>query len=343
MINRKDRFKMKLMFRRTILFIVLGSFTVIMSGQQVPAFSQYIMNGFMVNPSLAGRDGFTTVNLTIREQWLGVKNAPGTYVASFQSTLLKDSYILKSLGIRKKVSRPSKPSRVGLGGTLFKDNNGIIGRTGLKFDYAYHIPLGKKLDGQDDFSMGLGLVAYQFALNTGDLQNSYADDPYLSSYDKSVFITDFSFGASYTSSKYFLGFSMTNLLRGRLVFGNSADNKYGEIGHYFLTGGFNIPVSKDWSVKPSAFIKSSDLITRVAQMDLTTRVFYKENYWGGISYRTGDAVILLMGLRYDKFYFANSIDFITSDMNSRSFGSVEFTVAMKFGESSRRYRWLNAF
>lgn len=331
------------MLSRTILTLVLGSVAGVLSGQQVPSFSQYIMNGFMVNPSLAGRDGFTTVNLTVREQWIGMKHAPGTYVASFQSTLLKNSYISKSNKIRRKVSRPSKPSRIGYGGSLFKDNNGIVGRTGMKLDYAYHIPLGKKLDGQDDLSMGLGMVAYQFLLNTGDLQNSYDDDPYLQSYDKSVFITDFSFGASYTSSNFYVGFSMTNLLRGNLVFGNDADNKYGELGHYFLTGGFNIPVNREWSVKPSAFIKTSDLLTRVVQMDFTTRVFYKENYWGGLSYRTGDALIFLMGFRYDKFYFANAIDFIMTDMSIKSFGSVEFTVAMKFGESSRRYRWLNAF
>ena len=32
--------------------------------QQVPMYSQYIMNGFLINPSFAGRDGYTTVNLT---------------------------------------------------------------------------------------------------------------------------------------------------------------------------------------------------------------------------------------------------------------------------------------
>jgi len=38
-------------------------------------------------------------------------------------------------------------------------------------------------------------------------------------------------------------------------------------------------------------------------MDLTARVFYKEDYWAGVSYRTGDAIIVLIGLKYDRFYF----------------------------------------
>lgn len=313
------------------------------SGQQIPAFSQYIMNGYLVNPSLAGRDGFTTVNFTAREQWIGIANAPSTYVASFQSTWLRNSFMSKSHSVRRKVSRPSKPSRVGYGASLFTDNNGIIRRSGLKADYAYHIPLGKRLDGQSDFSLGLGLVTYQFALRTDELQHSYQDDPYLSTFDKSLFVTDFNFGASYTAQKYYVGFSMTNILRGSLIFGNNSDNKFGELGHFFLTGGLNIPLSRDWSIKPSAFIKSSDMILKVIQMDLTSRVFYRENYWGGLSYRTGDAIIVLMGFHYDKFYFANAFDLTLSDMRNRSRGSLEFSIAMKFGESSRRYRWLNAF
>jgi len=52
--------------------------------QQVPMYSQYIMNGFLINPSFAGRDGYTTVNLTVREQWVGMNGAPSTYAASFR-------------------------------------------------------------------------------------------------------------------------------------------------------------------------------------------------------------------------------------------------------------------
>jgi type IX secretion system PorP/SprF family membrane protein len=312
-------------------------------GQQVPLFSQYIMNGFLVNPSLAGRDGYTTVNLTVREQWMGVKDAPSTYAASFQTALLRNSYISRSKPVRRKASRPSKPSNVGLGGYLFSDNNGIIKRTGFQFDYAYHIPMGRTREGQNDLSLGLGLVTYVYTVNLDKLKYSYADDPFLNTFDRSVFITDFNFGASYTSSKYYVGFSMTNILRGALVYGNTGENKMGELGHYFLTGGYNFVINRDWSIKPSAFIKSSDLVFKSIQIDLTGRVFYKENYWAGISYRSGDAIIGMFGLRYDKFYFGYAFDFTLTDIRKQSYGSMEITLAVKFGESARRFKWLNAF
>jgi type IX secretion system PorP/SprF family membrane protein len=136
---------------------------------------------------------------------------------------------------------------------------------------------------------------------------------------------------------------MTNILRGSLIYGNNSENKRGEKGHYFLTGGTSIQLSRDWSIKPSTFIKASDLVMKSMQMDLTARVFYKDNYWAGLSYRTSDAFIVLFGLRYDKFYIANAFDFTTTAIKKSSFGSYEISLAMKFGDSNRKYRWLNAF
>jgi len=331
--------------QRNIFFSILLTFCFgLATGQQVPVYSQYIMNGFLINPSLAGRDGYTSVNLTVREQWIGVKGGPSTYAASFQTSLLQNSFISRSPFIRRKPIRPSKPGRVGIGGYLFNDNNGIMRRTGLQADYSYHIPMGMNRDGsQNDLAFGLGLVAYQFAINMNNLKYSYIDDPYLNSYDKAVIITDFNFGTSYASSRYYLGFAMTSILRGSLVFGNSSENKMGELGHYFFTGGVNIPIDRDWTLKPSAFIKSSDLLFKSIQLDLTTRVFYKEAYWAGLSWRTNDAIILMFGLKYDKFYFGYSYDFILTDVRSQSIGNMEITFAVKFGESARRLKWLNSF
>jgi hypothetical protein len=78
-------------------------------------------------------------------------------------------------------------------------------------------------------------------------------------------------------------------------------------------------------------------------MDLTTRVYYKDDYWAGLSYRTSDALILLLGLKYDRFYFAYAFDMALTDIRKQSFGSHELTLAVKFGESARRYKWINAY
>jgi type IX secretion system PorP/SprF family membrane protein len=194
----------------------------------------------------------------------------------------------------------------------------------------------------NDLSFGLALTAYQFAINTNGLIFN-PDDPLLNTYDRSIFIPDFNFGASFTTSKYYLGFAMTNLFRGSLLFADTSSTRRNELGNFFLTGGYKIPLSSNWILEPSAFIKASDMLLTSLQVDLTARVYYQEDYWAGISYRTNDAIVALMGIKFDRFYFAYAFDYTLTDIRKQSFGTHELSLAVKFGESARRYRWINAY
>ncbi|MGD0583877.1 MAG: type IX secretion system membrane protein PorP/SprF [Bacteroidales bacterium] len=334
-------------FRRVlILSVVSGFISLAALSQQVPMYSQYIMNGFLINPSLAGRDGYTTVNLTVREDWVGMEGAPHTYAASFQTRLLKDSYISKSTSVKKKMVRPTKGGNVGIGGYVFNDRNGIISRTGLLAAYAYHIALGRTGTTPNYLSLGLAATFYQYAVDlNGNLLLNDVNDEFLNNYDRVTYIPDFNVGATYTTENYYVGFSMTSLSRGSIIFANSGDNNRSELGNYFLTGGLKIHFkgAPDWELQPSALLRSSDQVFHSIMMDLTARMYYQGNYWAGISYRTNNAIIALFGLRVDKFYIGYAIDFTLSDLHGKTLGSHELTLAVKFGESARRYRWINAY
>lgn len=329
-------------YLKCIIPIVLSFIFGATFAQQVPMYSQYMMNGFLINPSFAGRDGYSTVNLTVREQWVGMTGAPSTYALSFQTRILKNSFISKSTSVRKKIVKPTRGGKVGLGGYVFNDNNGIMKRTGFQAAYAYHIPMGTTGGIPNDLSFGLAMTAYQFAINTeGLIYNT--DDPLLNTYDRSVFIPDFNFGASFTTAKYYVGFAMTNLLRGELMVADTSGTSRNELGNFFLTGGVKFPLASEWTFEPSAFIKASDMFLSSVQMDLTARMYYKNDYWAGISYRTNDAVIMLLGLRYERFYIAYAYDYTLTDIRTQSFGTHEISLAVKFGDSARRYRWINAY
>ena len=334
------------LLRNIILIIVVGFITGVINAQQVPMYSQYVLNGFLINPSLAGRDGYTTINITARQQWLGLSGAPGTFAASFQTRILKDSYISKSTSVRRKIIHPTKGGNVGLGAYIFNDRNGIMSRTGILAAYAYHMELGKTNGMPNYLSLGLAATFYQYAIDlNGNLLLHDINDDFLNNYDRVVYIPDFNFGASYTTSKYYVGLAMSSISRGSLLFMNKGDNKSSELGYYFLTGGYKIGFSgnRDWELEPSVLIKSSDMVFKSFQMDLTTRVCYKSDYWAGLSYRTNDAIIILLGLRYDRFYFAYAFDMTLTAIRKQSFGSHELTLAVKFGESARRYKWINAY
>jgi type IX secretion system PorP/SprF family membrane protein len=333
-------------FKKIFSVVLLSSSLGTVIAQQSPLYSQYILNGFLINPSLAGRDGYTTVNLTIREQWLGLSGAPSTYAASFQTRILKNSYISKSTSVKKKTTKPTKGGNVGLGGYVFNDRNGIISRTGVLAAYAYHLEMGKTGLYPNYLSFGLAGTVYQYAIDlNGNLLLNNPDDEFLNNYDRVVYIPDFNFGVSYITSKYYVGFAMNSLSRGSLLFANSGDNKRTELGHFFLTGGMKIglPENPEWELEPSVLLKSSDMFFKAFQMDLTTRVYYKNDYWAGISYRTNDAIAILFGLKYDRFIFAYAFDFTLTEIRAQSMGSHELTLAVKFGENARRYKWINTY
>ena len=324
------------------IIAVVGLLAVMpdISAQQFPLYSQYTMNGFLLNPSYAGSDYYTTFGLTVREQWLSLPNAPSTYAAAFQTRILNDSYITKSTAVRKKIDRPTKGGRVGVGGYLFSDHNGIMHRTGLQLAYAYHLPIG--IDQQ--LSFGISLSAYQYFVDIGGaVMPDDVQDDLLNNYDQVVYIPDANFGVSYMTRNYYAGFAMTNLFRGTLMIGNGGENGRSELGHYFLTGGIRLYPGVDWIVEPSIMLKSSDMVFKSFQVDLTGRVYYKDDYWLGLSYRTGDAIVMLAGLKVDRFYIGYAFDFTMSEIRSYTYGTHELTVLARFGDSPRRYRWINKY
>ena len=141
--------------RKLILYqSVSGVFLMEGNAQQVPLYSQYMLNGFLINPAVAGSEGYTAVNITAREQWVGMKHAPGTYALSFQTRVLKKSYISRNASIKKRRAKNSRSGKVGLGGYFFNDRNGAVERIGIKGTYAYHLYFSRS-----QLSFGLSLVA----------------------------------------------------------------------------------------------------------------------------------------------------------------------------------------
>ena len=334
------------------VFIILSFIFGETFSQQMPMYSQYIMNGFLINPSLAGRDGYSSVNLTVREQWAGMAGAPSTYAASFQTRILQNSYISNTTSVRRNIVRPTRGGKVGVGGYIFNDNNGIMRRTGFQAAYAYHIAIGGDPPNNtrplNNLAFGLALTGYQHYIDLNGPLIYDPNDPIINSLERSVFISDFNFGASYATQKFHVGFAMTNILRGNLVFGNNFNigdtlNVRNELGHFFLTTGVKIPIGSNWMFEPSGFVKASDMFLNSIQVDITGRMYYMEDYWAGFSYRTEDAIIMMVGLKYDKFYFAYAYDYPLTDIRSKTFGSHELSLAVKFGSSARRYRWINSF
>lgn len=126
------------MKRRVLYLVFFALLHQIPYAQQLPLYSQYLCNKFLINPASAGSDGLTTVNITAREQWIGYSGAPRTYSVSYQSRILKRGYRLKQNIFNKTVFKPKNPGKIGFGGYVFSDRNGRVMRTGFQMAYSYH-------------------------------------------------------------------------------------------------------------------------------------------------------------------------------------------------------------
>ena len=315
-----------------VIFMLLWSFLQGMA-QQVPLYSQYMMNGFLLNPAVAGSEGYTAINLTAREQWLGLKNAPKTHAVSGQTRILKNSYISKSSSVRKRQKLSSRSGKVGLGGYVFNDQNGPISRTGMQLSYAYHIRMQ-----QSQLSFGLSGLFYQFAIDQSKIIFEDPDE-FFEFADKSLFIPDANVGVYYSDPKLYAGFSASQLFQSAFRLGEKGYAEYKMKRYYYLTGGYDITVNNFLTIEPSILIKTSEDL--IWQTDFNAKLIFNEEYWGGLSYRTGGAIIFMGGVRVDKFLFGYAFDYTLSSIMKSSYGSHEFMLAVRFGDNARRYRWLN--
>jgi type IX secretion system PorP/SprF family membrane protein len=320
------------------------------TGQQVPRYSQYIMNEFIVNPAVAGLDGRTTVTLTGRKEWLGFGNGvptPQSYSASFQTRFLIRRLSVKSRNSGNKLFRSTK-GRVGIGATLINDYNGALQRLGFGLTYAYHIRINES---QLSFGITASITQLQLRSKYLDFKDN-TNETMLALANSSIWIPDFAVGINYIYRRFHVGFSGAQLLESSIIFGNSGLNLGAANIHfrrnYFLIGAYlgEFPSNPKWEYEPSTMVKMNDpvnfnsnFIGPKVQADMMVRLIYDHNYWFGGGYRTGNEFIVLGGLKWNKLHLTYSFDYGNNGITRYSYGSHEISISAKFGEEARRFLW----
>ncbi len=323
--------------RRLILILFTALTGLIAAGQQLPVYSQYLYNRYLINPAVAGSDGYTSFNLTAREQWVGYSGAPRTFSFSGQTRLLKRSYVLRQSGARQ-VFRPRTDGRIGIGGYVFSDKNGLIQRTGFQASYAYHM----WIQNATQLSMGLSFTGYHFKINEKELNFDDPNEPWLNNdLRRGLFVPDASFGIYLLNARYSIGFSTEQLFGAAARLGDPGYDNFRMDRHYYLFGTYNIITGPKAELQPSALVMMSEQIRPMADIGLTYT--YDQNLWAGLSYRTSGAIIATFGVKYTNIFLGYSFDFTLQEIQRVTYGTHELTIALKFGDSARKYRWLDRY
>jgi len=315
--------------------IVLCSVTA--SGQQLPLYSQYLYNKFLINPAVAGSDGYTSLNMTAREQWAGYSGAPRTFSFSAQGRLLKKNYIIKSKPTGS-VYRPKTDGRIGFGGYVFSDKNGLVQRTGFQASYSYHM----WVQSNTQLSMGLAVTGYHFKINEKEIDFEDPNEPWMNNeLRRGIFVPDADFGIYVLNPKYNFGFSTEQLFGAAAKIGDEAYRNFRMDRHYYLFGNYTFNTWEKAEIQPSLLIMMSEQMKPLADAGIT--FVYDHRLWAGLSYRTSKAIIANFGFTYTNLYVGYAFDFTLQEIQRVTYGTHELTVAIRFGDSARKYRWLDRY
>ena len=275
--------------------------------QQDPEFSQYKSAVSFFNPGSVGSKDKVCLNALQRQQWVGFKGAPTTSYFSADGAF-------SLFGANH-----------GAGISILNDKYGFNTDLAINLQYAYRIELGTGKLGIG-FNAGIVNKALSPKWNIPDGIGDVVGDPHIPQDKESRVAFDLGLGVYYNTENLFLGISTTHLNQARIKYANATPYM---VRHYYAIAGYNLQLSNpSFEVLPY-FILKSDGKSNLLYANTTVR--YNKRFWGGLSYRVGDAIVGLIGAELiSGVRIGYSYDFVTSKIGNYSNGSHELTIGYCF-------------
>ncbi len=291
--------------------------------QQIPLFTQYYYNPFLLNPALAGFQVLPNVVLGHRVQWTGIEGAPQTSVFSGDMLFTK--------------------ARSGVGLNLINDQIHYTNRVQAQLAYAYHLKMGRRLMLSFGASGGFTSLTLNTpqALATGRVLDT--NDPLISANDKmrSGLIFDVTAGMDLRIGSLHVGLVAPQMLDNKVkVAGISSADTATQMflqRHYTAYARYNIHLRRQQSIlTPLLQVRRSPFFN-VPQIDFGLIYTYDHRVWGAVSYRQDYATTLGLGTFIGKnMKVGYSIDLPVSK-TSRYLGLThEIMLGARFGRTENK-------
>lgn len=293
------------------VIVAIGALGVA-EGQQLPLFSQYIVNDYFLNPAKAGSTPYFDVISANRLQWTGITDAPRTYALSANGSI--------------------KPKNMGVGGYLFTDITGPTRRIGISGSYSYHIKIQEKMK----IALSLSAGILQFAVDGSKLTlENQSDYVFVNGYQSKT-VPDL--GASFYlyglpkengAGNWWFGGYFPQVFNAKLKLFETPTPTGVLNTHIFVTGGYKLFLTDEFTAEPSILVKFVSPVP--VQIDGGLRVFYKNKIWIGGTYRTKDAMSALVGYMHkDNLLIGYSYDITTTNLKNYSNGTHELMIGFRF-------------
>jgi type IX secretion system PorP/SprF family membrane protein len=270
-----------------------------------------MMNRFLINPAITGNVDYIPLRLTARQQWVGIDDAPSTQAISAHTLL----------GNKK----------MGVGGYIFADRFGPETKVGIQANYSYILELNGI---NSKLSFGIAFKAFQYKLDYTMMTAIDEDDPTLNNTAETAFVPDADFGVYLQGERYYAGISATQLIQLPIEISGQSIEDNTMVRHYYLLGGYRFQISDKFELEPSVLAKGTEKTP--FNLDINLKGIYMQNYWVGVSYRTSQSIIGMLGLKYQGFVFGYAFDYTTSEIQNFQSGTHEIIIGYNFGEGKNK-------
>lgn len=303
--------------KKLYYILALAFITVLnVQAQQDPHYTQYMYNMSVVNPAYAGSKENLSGGLLYRTQWVGINGAPKT------GTLFVNSPI---------------GEKTGLGFSAITDQIGPVEETNVYADFSYTLHFA----GEHRLALGLkaGATFHKVGLYS-DIGDGYLPNPNDPAFSENISNTYLNIGAGafYYTDRYYLGFSVPNMLKSTHldVTQNGEERKFGsETQHYFLTGGYVFNLSETTKFKPSFMLKSA--FNAPTSLDVSANVLFFDKFEAGATYRLDDSFGGMINFAVTPaIRIGYAYDHIVSSLNTSTSSSHEFILLfdLKFAKKT---------
>lgn len=296
--------------KKFILSLISLFFIISSSQSQYDAqFSQNMGFLSVANPAMISIDGYAKVLGVLRQQWVGLKNSPSTFVLNM-TVPLNTGAVTHGAGI-----------------LFFNDEVGLFVNESVFLQYAYQKAF---LDGT--FSLGgtLGYLDNSFDGSKAFIPESdyhATSDELIPSTEENGLAADLSIGVAYYDKQKYAGISFAHITKPTIEIGDKTEFTVRPMLNF--NAGYNIVLSNPlYTLTPSVFFKT-DFVS--SQIDVNTIVEYNKSFYGGLSYRYQDAIVLMVGVKTNTgMTVGYSYDITTSKLAKASGGSHEVYVNYNF-------------
>ncbi len=297
-----------------ILILWFGIILCATAQNNETAFSQYWSNGLAINPAYAGARDVFNMSVFYQKKWTAVEGAP--------------------MNITFSAHAPLKNEKVGLGLFLVNQSYGIRKNTMAFFNYAYRIQMGQ---GKLAFGLKGGVVLVNE--NLSNLKLDDPTDPAFANVEQNYVQPDFGFGAYYYAPRYFVGFSLPDMMTYRL---DTATFQYQysllpKYYSYVFTAGGLIGSSKSFKWRPS-FLIIYRMDYQALRYDINnTFILFDDRLWVGVSYRSGGSYpspVVVGNMQVgitNQLMLGYSYDYSLGNLSSAMNGVHEIMLRYEFG------------